>query len=54
MAYDYSEAAVRKILEENPSIEVLIDLHRDGVAEDTRLVTEINGKQTARIMFSTV
>ena len=51
MAYDYSEAAVRKILEENPSIEVLIDLHRDGVAEDTRLVTEINGKQTARIMF---
>ena len=51
MAYDYSEAAVRKILEENPSIEVLIDLHRDGVAEDTRLVTEINGKPTARIMF---
>lgn len=51
MAYDYSEEGVTRILEENPSIEVLIDLHRDGVAEDTHLVTEINGKPTAKIMF---
>lgn len=29
----------------------MIDLHRDGVAETTRLVTEVNGKQTAQIMF---
>lgn len=50
-AYEYAGAAVEKILEQNPSIEVLIDLHRDGVAEGTRLVTEINGKPTAKIMF---
>ena len=50
-AYDYSEEAVRKILEQNPTIEVLIDLHRDGVAEGTHLVTEVNGKPTAKIMF---
>lgn len=50
-AYEYAEAAVRQILEENPSIEVVIDLHRDGVAEETHLVTEIDGKQTAQIMF---
>lgn len=50
-AYEYAGAAVEKILEENPSIEVLIDLHRDGVAEGTHLVTEINGKPTAKIMF---
>ena len=50
-AYEFSEAGVRKILEENPSIEVVIDLHRDGVNENTHLVTEVNGKQTAKIMY---
>ena len=50
-AYEYAGEAVSRILDENPSIEVLIDLHRDGVAEGTRLVTEINGKPTAKIMF---
>lgn len=50
-AYEYAEAGVRPILEANPSIEVAIDLHRDGVAEGTHLVTEVNGKPTARIMY---
>lgn len=50
-AYENSYNGVSKILEENPSIEVVIDLHRDGVDEETHLVTEINGKKTAKIMF---
>lgn len=50
-AYDFARAKVEQILEENPSIEVIIDLHRDGVPEDRHLVTEINGKPTAQIMF---
>ena len=50
-AYEYAEAGVRPILEEHPSIEVVIDLHRDGVGEYTHLVTEVNGKPTAQIMF---
>ena len=50
-AYEYAGKAVEKILEENPQIEVLIDLHRDGVAQETHLVTEVNGKPTAKIMF---
>ena len=50
-AYDCAREYVQQVLEENPSIEVLIDLHRDGVSEDRRLVTEINGKDTAQIMF---
>lgn len=50
-AYDYAETAISQILQENPSIEVVLDLHRDGVNENTHLVTEINGKQTAQIMF---
>ena len=40
-----------EILEENPSVEVVIDLHRDGVADDKRLVTNIDGKETAKVMF---
>ncbi|MDO4453854.1 MAG: stage II sporulation protein P [Eubacteriales bacterium] len=49
-AYDYSLEAVEQILAENPSIEVVIDLHRDGV-DGKRLVTEINGEETAPIML---
>lgn len=50
-AYDLAKPEIGKILEENPSIEVVIDLHRDGVGEGTHLVTEVNGKPTAQIMF---
>ena len=50
-AYELSEIGVREILNQNPSIEVVIDLHRDGVREDLHLVTDINGKTTAKIMF---
>lgn len=50
-AYTYALEGITEILEENPSIQVVIDLHRDGVKEGTRLVTEVNGKPTARIMF---
>lgn len=50
-AYSYAEPALEQILTENPSIEVVIDLHRDAVADTTHLVSEVNGKQTAKIMF---
>lgn len=51
MAYQLAEPEITDILKANPSIEVVIDLHRDGVAEGTHLVTQINGKPTAQIMF---
>lgn len=50
-AYSKSLPALEQILVENPSIEVVIDLHRDGVKETTHLVTDIGGKSTAKIMF---
>ena len=50
-AYQMAEAGVKEILNQNPSIEVVIDLHRDGVPETTHLVTDVNGKKTAKIMF---
>ncbi len=50
-AYSRAGPAVEKILEENPSIEVVIDLHRDGVGENTHLVTNQNGTDMAKLMF---
>ncbi len=50
-AYSRAAPALEQILKENPGIQVVIDLHRDGVAENTRLVEKVNGKDTATIMF---
>ncbi len=50
-AYANALPHLEQILRENPSVEVVIDLHRDGVSETTHLVTELNGKPTAQIMF---
>lgn len=50
-AYSMALPVVEQILADNPSIKVVIDLHRDGVNENTHLVTNVNGKPTAQIMF---
>lgn len=50
-AYANAEPAIKTIQEENPTIEIVIDIHRDGVAADRHLVTEVDGKQTAQFMF---
>lgn len=49
-AYTLAAEEISRVLEENPSIEVVIDLHRDGL-DGEKMVTDIDGKQTARIMF---
>lgn len=50
-AYTYALDGITGILQKYPSIQVVLDIHRDGVANGTRLVTEINGRETAKIMF---
>lgn len=50
-AYTLAEPDIKRILQENPSIQVVIDLHRDGLNKNTHLVTELNGKPTAQFMF---
>ena len=50
-AYERMEPNIRKILAENPSIEVCIDMHRDGVKEDVRLVADVEGVQCAQVML---
>lgn len=50
-AYNVAAPVIQNILQEHPSIEVVIDLHRDGVADTTRLATNINGVDMAQVMF---
>lgn len=50
-AYTYANAKLNEVLAQNPSIQVVIDLHRDGVDASKHLVTTINGKQTAKVML---
>ena len=54
-SYDRSEETIRDILGKYPSIKIVIDLHRDAIADTdgTRIapVAEINGKSAAQLMI---
>ena len=50
-AYGNSLPALKQLLEDNPTIEVVIDLHRDQMPEETKLVMDLDGRPTARFMF---
>lgn len=50
-AYGNALPVIEQLLAEHPSIEVVIDLHRDAMPEDRRLVMELQGRPTAQIMF---
>ncbi|MGI6499799.1 MAG: stage II sporulation protein P [Anaerostipes sp.] len=50
-AYTYAAASVEEYLKKYPSIQVIIDIHRDGVKESTHLVSKQNNKNVAQIMF---
>ena len=50
-AYAKALPGVEQVLQENPSIQVVIDLHRDEMPEATKLVMDLDGKPAARFMF---
>lgn len=50
-AYSKSLPAMEELLAQNPSVEVVIDLHRDEMPEDKKLVIDLNGRATAQFMF---
>lgn len=50
-AYSSALPDIEQILAKNPSIQVVIDLHRDEMPEETRLVMDLDGRPTARFMF---
>ena len=51
-AYERMEPAILQVLADNPSIQMVIDIHRDGVREGAGpFITYIDNRRTARIMF---
>lgn len=50
-SYSVALADIEQVLQEYPSIQVVIDLHRDEMPETTRLVMDLDGRPTARFMF---
>ena len=49
-SYSRGREKVQQLMEKYPDIQVIIDMHRDS-SPNTHLVTEIDGKPTAQIMF---
>ncbi len=53
-AYERSAETVKAILEEYPSIKVVLDIHRDAIGTETSItqpVVEINEKESAQVMI---
>ncbi|MBQ8514175.1 MAG: stage II sporulation protein P [Ruminococcus sp.] len=53
-AYERSAETVKTILEEYPSIKVVLDIHRDAIGTETSItqpIAEINGKEAAQVMI---
>lgn len=54
-AYERSAETVKRILKENPTIKVVLDVHRDAIQQDASTmvapVVNINGKDCAQVMI---
>ncbi len=50
--YERIEDPIQKVLEDNPSIQIVIDLHRDGIQDHVHLVGEVDGQPTAKMMIA--
>ena len=50
-SYSVALSDIAQVLDDYPSIEVVIDLHRDAMPESTHLVMDLDGRPTARFMF---
>lgn len=50
-AYTRALEDLEEVLKANPSIQVILDIHRDDMKEENHLVTTVNGKPTAKFMF---
>lgn len=49
-AYQKACPAIEKILQQNPQIQVVLDLHRDGVSRKIT-TANVSGQDTARVLF---
>jgi stage II sporulation protein P len=49
-AYEKARPSIEQVLEQNPQIQVVLDLHRDGVSRQVT-TAGVTGKDTAKILF---
>ncbi len=54
-SYDRSAETVKKHLKNNPSIKIVVDIHRDAITDSsktkTRPIAQINGRDAAQVML---
>lgn len=51
-AYTLATVGAENIIRENDSIEIVIDLHRDGISDETKHITSVvDGKEVAPVML---
>ncbi|OON94920.1 MAG: hypothetical protein ATN31_00300 [Candidatus Epulonipiscioides saccharophilum] len=51
-AYEETEKVIETIIDINPSLQLAIDIHRDGLQPGSaKVVAEFNGQDTAKLMF---
>ncbi len=50
-AYERMEAVIAPIIENNPSIQLVIDIHRDALSAGAYLAGEVDGEPAAKLMF---
>ena len=51
-AYTLASEGAKKIIEDNPTIEIVIDLHRDGIGDESKhITTDVAGQTVAPVMF---
>ncbi len=50
-AYERMNNYIGEVIEQYPSIEIVLDVHRDGLPEGVKRVTTVDGEATAPIMF---
>lgn len=51
-AYTLASEGAQKIIEDNPTIEIVIDLHRDGIGDESKhITTDVAGQTVAPVMF---
>jgi stage II sporulation protein P len=50
-SYAESEKTVRKLVKDNPKLEMLFDIHRDASLTREQSITKINGRTVAKILI---
>ncbi len=50
-SYERMEPVIEKIIAENPTIQLVMDIHRDGIGSNQKFLANVNGHSAAKLMF---